>query len=298
MVFQLSFFARVPQTFGVAIKELIEISTMVDLTEEGGTIQSAAVPVVNVLHLVQYLFADHGISIPQQTVTRYWQHARARLPWGAQHPSRGLHVPLALHGDEARYTNGKGCVEKVVVLNLSCPLWRPKSARNSRFVLFSLRESLSLGHRTLWPIFQYLTWALNILFLGVKVSSDFRGKKLPKSLQRSPDHHGEADYICRGLQFALTELRGDWSWHCDALQLRNRWNSNSMCFRCRAKAPRAAATNEGLGATYLDYSKNPGWELTKVSHIEFLNTMLRPGPICAFGCNGEGHLDLHHRASR
>ena len=235
-------------------------------------------PMVNVLSLVQYLFNEHGVQIPLGSIQYFWDHARTFFPWGEHHPATAFraHVPVALHGDEARYTNGTGCVEKVVVLTLSMPLWRPATSRNSRYVLCALRESLCLGHRTLFPLFHYITWALNILFFGKKVPCDYQGRALPRSLQAASD--GEDEWICSSQQrFALTELRGDWSWHREAMRLSSRWNSADVCFKCTQTVSRKAGAT--LNDGYMDYSNTASWISNQVSHIQFLNTMLARGPI-------------------
>ena len=145
----------------------MQVRTEVDLTEEGKGVVTMPVPVVNVLSLVQYLFGKHGhgIKIAQENVRQYWQHASDFFPWGKDHPATRdkVHLPFALYGGEARYTDQAGFSEKVTAILLSCPLWRPASCRNSRF-LFAIRCSLCTGFRTLWPVFQYIAWSLNILF--------------------------------------------------------------------------------------------------------------------------------------
>lgn len=238
-------------------------------------------PVVNILSMVSYLFNTHGLHIPEQKVQEFWQHAIDVLPFGRDHPAAASKkaIPIGIHGDECRYTNASGNFEKLVGVSVSFPLWTPKSSRNSRFPFWVLRESLSTGRKTLDPIFRYFAWAVNCLYSGRIPETDYQGRPLPGNLQNS-----STGFICNGQHvFALTELRGDWAWHIEALCLKNRWNSTSPCFRCHVKANRTEGAT--LAEGYLDYSSNPGWVRQQVSHVGFLNTMLKRGPICASAKN-------------
>lgn len=165
-------------------------------------------------------------------------------------------------------------------------LWRPASTRNSRFVLWACRESLTVGYRTLWAVYKYLRWCLDVLFDGYKPMAGYLGESLPSNLRRTSPESLEP--LCQGVKFALTELRGDWSWHCHSLQLRPRWNSNKCCFKCLAD-----------GAQRLDYSLTADWLDTQVSHEAFMRSMLKhrePCPLVTIIANATSHLacsDLH-----
>lgn len=206
----------------------------------------------------------------------YWDHCRRFFPWGSTHPAcadstsdSGNFWPLSIYGDEARYTDSAGFVEKVVVLNLSFVLWRPASTRNSRFVIWACRESLCVGHKTLWSVYEYVRYCLDWLFLGVKPDEGFLGQPLPCNLRRSTPN--SLDPLCKkGTRFPLTEIRGDWAWHSFALQLVPRWNSARCCFKCTADA-----------CERLDYTLSAAFIQKQVSHADFLRTMLKGPPICA-----------------
>ena len=260
------------------------MSTWVNLEEDGDTVKCVPMPVVNILSLVAYLFNNHGVVIEEENLAKYWSHMRDFLPWGKTHPAileGGRHIPLGLHGDEARYTSSGGLPQKVIAISLSLQLWRPLSTRNSRFLLFVLRESMSLGKRSLFPIWRYIAWALNILFTGLKPQRGYLGMRLPSQV-RAPDAStaSESDrYLCHNrTKFALTELRGDWSWFYYSLCLSPHWVSACPCFKCDVRGQ--GSGNVTLQESYLDFSPSAAWCGNLTSHIEFLNKKLRAGSIC------------------
>ena len=262
-------------------QDLVSVETEVDLHEMGMGIKKQHLPVVNVLSLVQYLFEDHGLHIDEAAITYFWEHARQFFEWGAGHPAVEdgcSHVPIGLYGDEAKYTTSSGLCEKIVCITMSFPLFNPRSTRNSRFLVFVIRESMSTGRNTIWPIYDYLRWCLNHLYNGDRPSAGYLAGSLPLNLRASC----EGDPICRSaqhpsgcLKFALTELRGDWAWHMFALNLRNRWNSICICFKCPAKRLRC-----NLGESFLDFSDDAAWTSNESSHVQFLNSMVKDGPLC------------------
>ena len=229
---------------------------MVDLSEEGLTSsENVKVPLVCAKSLLKYLFsASYGVSISADTLKQYWQHVSSCFEWGSRHPGRDSHLPLALYGDSARYTSQTGFIEKVACVVLNCPLWQPASTRASRFLLFAIRESLMTSFKdTVWPVYNFYAQQLNSLFWeGIKPT----GSK-------------------EVLKFFLSELRGDWSWHCESLLLQNRWNSVNCCFKCPAT---------GRGGSpftwHAEYNEGAGWIGQEFSHVRFLNSMLKPGPVC------------------
>lgn len=261
----------------------MNISTQLDYRAEGGKIVTEDVPAVNILSLFAYLFNHHGVYLDDAVVQKWWRHARDYLPYGKNHPAvlqGGHHVPIGVHGDEARYSSSGGPPAKVIAVSLSMPLWRPRSSRNSRFLIFVLRETLSLGKKSLFPVFDYIRWALNIMFEGVKPQSGYLGGILPHHLV-APDPASETwehdRWICANkIKFALTELRGDWSWFYHAYNLRPHWVSAMPCFKCDVKGAGAPA-----GESYVDYSPNAFWCGNETSHVQFLTQKLHPGHLCA-----------------
>lgn len=255
----------------------MEVPTWLNFREEGGDLEWKGVPMLNILSLVQYLFDQHGIQISSERLHSFWQHAKAFLPWGSRHPASAeeAHIPLGVYGDECRYTSASGQLEKMIVITINIVLWRPRSSRNSRFIVCCLRESLSLGRRTLWPLLEYVAWSLNVLYDGRKPVTGFKNNiGLTPNVQST----GDDDWICKDkLRFILSEIRGDWSWHISSLGLSSRWNSRSMCFKCNAQRHLAGGP---LGTSYMDFSPTANWIQNQTSQVEFINTKLNRGPIC------------------
>ena len=206
------------------------------------------VPVVCLISLMTFLFSDKfGITISSSTWQQFWDHARKHFEWGARHPAAGSgrHIPVALYGDGARYTNSSGFTEKILCIIVNFPLWAPKSTRTSRFLVFAIRESLMVSYTaTLWPVYRHMMEQLNFLF----------------------------QYGIGGHKFCLTELRGDWEWHVNALNLRPRWSSNEICFKCRA-------TKTAGDLVYTDFCDEATWVDHRYSHIQFINNVLKPGEM-------------------
>ncbi|CAE7562336.1 unnamed protein product [Symbiodinium sp. CCMP2592] len=98
--------------------------------------------------------------------------------------------------------------DKALAFVLSCPLWRPRSARNSRFLLsiLSLDDSY-LGWATLKPVIGHIVAALS------------RAAATPLTQD--------------GRCFIVTEIGGDWKYFREALSLRSHWNSPLICHHCR-----------------------------------------------------------------
>ena len=105
--------------------------------------------------------------------------------------------------------------DKALAFVLSCPLWRPQSARNSRFLLSVLSlDDTYLGWETLKPVIGHIVAALN------------RAATTPLT------HDGHC--------FMVTEIGGDWKYFREALSLRTHWNASGLCHHCRIARPNMA----------------------------------------------------------
>ena len=262
-------------------QDLVEIHAPIDRRELGEGTPTVPIPVVNLLSLIQYLFNDFGIFVQEQNLKQFWQHIKENFPWGERHPAvdSAAHIPLGLHGDDCKYSNlHTGAPEKVLVISCNVVLWCPRTTRSSRFPLCAIRDKDCLGPRTLFPILRYIAWAFNILWDGYLPSTGhgFGGGKLPPNLCVSEP--GAREFLTTGQhRFCLTEVRGDWSWLVYFFNFRNRWTSTEICWKCRAQGRRA---NNILQDSYLDFSDTATWRQTEVTHVEWLNTMLKRGPAC------------------
>ena len=164
------------------------------------------VPVYWPHELLQYLFEEVGIRVCEDALQAYWSQARQNgFEWAkASADDASLKIPLKLFGDDATF-NQQGY--KVLGILLSCPLWRPRSARNSRWPVAAISLYGNLGYPTLQPILREITWSLNRAF----------DIPLPRL----------------GLTFQITEIGGDWKYMKESLCLTTHWNSQHMCHFCK-----------------------------------------------------------------
>eukprot|EP00438_Fugacium_kawagutii_P007010 Skav233746 [mRNA] locus=scaffold1792:76570:77331:+ [translate_table: standard] len=185
--------------------------------------------------LVAFLLTDAGLRINDSHLQKFWEHARDHgLPWASASPD-GSHYPLALYGDAAKF-NAAG--EKVTGIFLSMPLWDPRSARFSRFLLCALETYQVLGMQTLAPIFQKIVDSMWQLYTeGIEVNG-------------------------RRIKFVTIELRGDWEWHVFALGLIPTWRHDQICWRCYCDKKRHP--------NFLDFREHPAWKGSERNHSQFL----------------------------
>ena len=184
---------------------------------------------------------DSGMDIPESAVQRYWQHHRdMSIPWALQHASDGTHIPLGLYGDAAKYgdTNSK----KIWGVFLNVVLFRPRSVRLSRFMLFAVDHETSFGVRTIYPLLAECVRSLNSVYDGVL-----------------------------GRKFCVTEIRGDWEFQYMIFRMKRFWNSSSLCWRCNA----TKSVHAGPDPSFLDFSERPSWKQTEHrTHSDFLATVI------------------------
>ena len=201
--------------------------------------------------LLRYLFVDLGLKIPREEVERYWKHSRdTGAPWANM--STGNHIPCALYGDSAKYSN-RG--DKITCVFFSLPLWNPRAARLRIWLLFALESYYTLGGLTLNPFYRKIVESMHKLYnQGIQIGD-------------------------QTFHFCITEIKGDWEWHCFSMGLCRSWRQAKFCWRCEA------SKNPGPGETsYIDFGENPSWEATQLSQLEFLARCIdvnRPGGACA-----------------
>ena len=153
--------------------------------------------------MLEYLFDDCGLEIQEQTVRDYWDNALARgCPW-AQGETLHEMIPVKLFGDDCVYDER---LTKAYAIVMSLPLWRPKAARNSRFLLWAQKSSEFTGFEGLQPVLARMAWSFNVAFTD----------QLPKS----------------GHRFVVTEVGGDWAWNRFFWQFDRHWNSWKPCPFC------------------------------------------------------------------
>lgn len=189
--------------------------------------------VLDPVSVVRYM-VDSGLKIDMKAVRKFWDHHRSvNSPWIVQTQATRDHVPLGLFGDAVKFRQKSyGKPEKMLAVFLNAPLWRPKLARASRWLLFAIRENDLYEHKTLDCIFHYLVWRLNVLHDGTFPITGRSGEPLTG---RDRERAGQA--VCNGLRFAITELRGDWLYHRQVFRMRSTWLSGKkapVCYLCPA----------------------------------------------------------------
>ena len=178
-------------------------------------------PVLLPEHVLAYL-VDCGMDVPDSAVLRYWQHHRDTFaPWALQHSSDGTHVPIGLYGDAAKY--GDVNTKKIWGIWMNVVLFRPRSVRLSRYLLFAVDHETSLGVRTIYPLLAECVRSLNSVYDGVL-----------------------------GRKFCVTEIRGDWEFQYMIFRMRRFWNSSSLCWRTLLQLPPSWTFQTTLGGKALN----------------------------------------------
>ena len=190
----------------------------------------AVFPIIMPHRVLSYLFDHVGISILDEDVQAFWRHAKdVNEPWVQRTPASEHHVPLGLHGDGARLWSVQK-FEKMVIISINLPLFRPRSVRHSRFTIFSIGNEKLYKNRTLNRVWMRLAWSLNACFSGVHPT---RGPRNQELVGKNLELAGRP--ITRDHRvFAVTEYRGDWEWHRDVWRPRASWQAIQCCFKCPA----------------------------------------------------------------
>lgn len=215
--------------------------------------------------LVSYLWNDIGIDISRDDVVTYWRHHRAHgAKWALHSRAPEDTMPLALYGDAVKVRSTYLGLEKMVGIFLSAPLYRPRSARCSRWLLCAVQEELLWKHHTLDSIFTYLTWAMNQLYTGCYPQCGPRGECLTG---RAASRAG-GWVTNQRWRFQITELRGDWLWHKTIFRFRSSWKAGTnapVCFKCEAYATGSP------DHTYYNIEENsPVWATEYQSVVDFI----------------------------
>ena len=136
--------------------------------------------------------------------------------------------------------------DKVAGVFLNLPLFRPKSSRLSRYLLFALEiNKVISAQETYYPLLAKIVESCNFA-----------------------TEHG-----VQGRHFLLSEFRGDQLWFRQLFQHVSWWKSLNVCFRCRATSDPDSPLN------YLLNGSENGWETTCRSTNDFLLEEL-PSPMC------------------
>lgn len=222
---------------------MISTNVKEKLSGDNFTAKPMDIPVFMPKDILEFLFGELGMEIPMEAIRKYWSHANEfQCPWSNLSPEWN-HIPISLYGDAAKYAPSG---EKIIAVFMSVVLWVPRSARMTRFLLFTLENDHCLGPETLNPLFAPIVESLILCYReGIQVKgSTYR--------------------------FATSELRGDWEWHVQWLDMKRSWRMHEFCWRCNvSKKP-------GENNHYLDLRDEPEWVASELSHVQFLSKIIKP----------------------
>ena len=190
---------------------------MVDVELKTGEdeIVTTAVPCILPEQILEFLLTKCDLDIDERRCQQYWDHLERHNDEVAVDSKQFRNLqdkqvyPLGIHGDEANMGIISQPYSKIIGMTLNIPIYRPKSTRISRFLMFAL-ESASLVDviQTVNPILERVVASLN---------------------RCTESGVGEGNR-----KFILTEVRGDQAWLYFLFQHKARWNAVNVCFRCGA----------------------------------------------------------------
>ena len=223
-------------------------------------------------HMVMhFLFQKSGLKISTDAISKYWRHHHEFGAEWAQDPRTHAMVPLGIFGDGARVNLQFGGSTNVVGIFMNLVLFRPKSVRMSRFLLFTIGEEQLWGYSTINAVLRRLVWSFNQLFTGHHPTTDWVGKELPPHLAKLSGTPITSD----GLKFCVTEVRGEWSWHKKIWRWpRVSWKAISMCHWCRA------VSKGEWTDLYWNFTPQSQWHDNEFTLDEFMEERLPEQGIC------------------
>ena len=245
-------------------KETVHIQLPIRISETEYEVQKW--PMLDVHSVVDYLWNIVKVRIPKCDVQEFWTHCRNHgQPWAVQHPASDSHVPIGLYGDSAKISTAFNS-DKVLGLFFNFPLWRPRTIRATRFLIFAIEESKLWGPHTMNTVLARVTWSVNYLFEGIRPTHDPYGKKLAKS----------EGWICEDhTKMAVVEIRGDqlWQKQCFKFTASWIWTSARVCHACDARA-------HGPGSEDRLYWSFDAWLPFEFSNAQFLARRMPSRGLC------------------
>ena len=239
----------------------IEVPVRDDDAKKENACKTQALEMMDPHSILAFLFKS-GLVIPPGTVESYWKHARKfGQAWAKAHPASNSHVPVGVWGDGAKVFTEFGQY-KMVSIFMNIPLWRPKSARYSRFLLFCIQEDKMFSYHTLLPIWRRITWSLNCAFEGIWPTRDPDGELIRD--QTGKLMAGSPLVPACFTKFACTEIRGDWAWLKETFRFpKCAWNATKTCWKCPARK-----TSSDPSLFY--YHHDGGWLEKEFDLVNFL----------------------------
>lgn len=259
-------FQRFPG-YGLPCEEPIWVKIAVLDDKKDGTQFEKDMPVLLPHHILRFLFTEAGVHINEGVIQRFWQHLHeVQHPLSAKVAGSHDFIPVGIHGDEAAYGADRAAPDKLTCIFMDLPLWRPKNARLSRFLLFAMDSAQLVGYESLHPVLQHIAESLNFAYFGVDA---------------------EGMQIFTGHRFILSELRGDQVWHKYLWRHLRWWRAREVCFRCCAVARD--------GPLYWEFGDQAAWRSTEISTIDFLVEGLPDDLLCPLAlCHGFDISTIQH----
>ena len=164
------------------------------------------IPMYDPHQVLAYLWDEVGITVSEEAVHSFWNEARANgIPWAFLEEQNTQRLPIKLFGDDCTYNQQ---LDKCLAIVISCPLWRPKSARNTRWIIAVLKLNSSVGFETVRPVLARCVWSLNLAY--------------------------ETATAVAKARFVVTEIAGDWKYLREAFNWNCHWNHTTrICHHCR-----------------------------------------------------------------
>lgn len=149
--------------------------------------------------------------IDESAIKEYWDHlSKYNSPLAKISPDKN-HYALWIWGDEAQFReNG----DEIMLISMGAVLDNRKHSIESCYPLSICRSELKAGFPTTRAILEAVVQSLDSLYRD--------GAVVPGG---------------KHVHFAISEIKGDWKWQVEWLQLSCYYLCTSICHCCRAKVP-------------------------------------------------------------
>jgi len=201
--------------------------------------------------ITKYLIGECGLKIDDTLLSKYWRHKETTLDPLAvatrnYRQMAGTVWPLGFYGDEAAMGLVNAPMHQIFGLYMNVPLYRPRSTRLSRFLLFSVEvEKIISVEETIYPVLEAIVESFNQL---------------------------TSVGVC-GLRFLVSEIRGDQAFFRMMFKHRSWWTATKMCFRVVQLLPQGPGTIASTMGMIL------GYPLSVPLRSFWLKSYLRTKPV-------------------
>ena len=230
-------------------------------------------PILMPHQIIAFLFNECQLEIPEDFINQFWDNAIASKEPYATEGSRHR-VPLGFYGDAAQLIT-KVKFEKLLCLWMNIVIFRPKSIRYSRFLIWSCDAALLYKSRTLNTVLRWVVWSFNNLYSGLHPL--VRPGNRP--LKPHEEHRAGTWITNKKLQFQVVEIRGDWEFAKLVWQFKCSWKGGvniGICYRCPAMA---RCLDPGLIYWNMD-DENSTWAKEEFDTTDFICKRLPSRDVC------------------